>query len=75
MLDARGYYNFGAGYGTAIARAPDEQSMASLMPTYTAAQLKANGISSGTTVGQWRQSVSSKLGAGASQPVLLGTQA
>ena len=71
VLDTRGYYNFGASYGVPLARAPDDKLMASVMPTYSVAQLAANGISPSTTVGQWRQSLSDKLGSAASQRVLL----
>ena len=70
VLDTRGYYNFGARYGATLAQASDTQTMAALMPTYTSAQLAANGISSTTTVGQWRQSVTAKMGTAATQPVL-----
>ena len=71
VLQTRGYFNFGASYGVPLARAPDDQLMASIMPTYSAAQLAANGISPSTTVGQWRQSVSAKIGSAASQQVLI----
>ena len=70
VLDTRGYYNFGARYGATLAQASDDQTMAALMPTYTSAQLAGNGITPTTTVGQWRQSVTSKIGTAASQPVL-----
>ena len=39
----------------------------------SARTLAANNITSDTTVGQWRASVTSKIGAAASQPVLLGS--
>ncbi len=75
VLDARGYYNFGAGYGATLAQASDSQNMAALLPTYTASQLASNGISQTETVGQWRQSVISKIGGAASQPVLISAAA
>ena len=70
VLDTRGYYNFGAKYGAVLAQASADQNMAALMPTYSAKQLAANGVTSNTTVGQWRQSITSKIGTAASQPVL-----
>lgn len=70
VLDTRGYYNFGSRYGATLAQASDDQTMAALMPTYTTAQLASNGITPTTTVGQWRQSVTSKIGTAASQSVL-----
>ena len=36
---------------------------------YTAAQLTANGVTAGMTVGQWQASVASKIGNAASQSV------
>lgn len=70
VLDTRGYYNFGAKYGAVLAQASDDQNMATLMPTYSAKQLATNGITSTMTVGQWRQSITSKIGTAASQRVL-----
>ena len=46
VLDTRGYYNFGAKYGAVLAQASDNQNMAALMPTYSAKQLAANGVTS-----------------------------
>jgi hypothetical protein len=71
FLDTRGYFNFGAAYGVALAQAPDSQLMASTMPTYTTAQLASNGITASTTVGQWRQTIVSKVGSAANQRVLI----
>ena len=72
VLDTRGYYNFGPGPGIAIAQAGDGASMASILSHYySPSQMAANGITSATTVGQWRQTVTSKLGSAANQSVLL----
>lgn len=71
FLDTRGAYNFGAGYGVKLAQADDSSTMSSVLSSYSQATLAANGISPSTTVGQWRQSVISKVGPAANQQVLL----
>lgn len=72
VLDVRGYYNFGPSNASAIARAPDNAVMSDLV-TLTANGYRGNGITPGvTTVGQWRASVTDKIGQSAAQaPVLL----
>jgi hypothetical protein len=71
FLDTRGYYNFGAAYGTSLALADPSTPMSSILTSYTPSQLAANGISPNTTVGQWRQSIINKVGSKtASAPVL-----
>ena len=72
VLDVRGSYNFGPGNGALIAQATDDQLMSSVLSKTSASTLTANGISSTTTVGQWRSSVSTKMGSAATQSVLLG---
>jgi len=69
-LDARGYYNFGPSNGAKIAQADDSTPMAGLLPNLSPASLASNGISSGETVGQWRASISAKMGSSASAPIL-----
>ena len=72
FLDTRGYYNFGPAVGGQLAAAADSQSMSSILSSYyTQAQMAANGVSPSTTVGQWRQGIVNKVGAAATQPVLL----
>ena len=72
VLDTRGYYNFGPGPGISLARASNEDNMAAILSTYySPSQMAMNGITPSTTVGQWRQIVTSKLGSAASQSVLL----
>lgn len=73
VLDVRGYYNFGPGNAVAIARANDGDLMSSQISGLTAAQFKSNGIDpASTTVGQWRASVTAKIGtSAAAAPVLL----
>jgi len=72
VLDVRGYYNFGPAPAVNVARAADDAVMSDLVPL-TAAQYRANGIVPGvTTAGQWRASVTSRIGPSAAQaPVLL----
>ena len=71
VLDVRGGYNFGSAYTVALAQASNDQLMNSVLTSYTASQLSSNGISSTTTVGEWRTSVASKIGDAAYQSVLL----
>ena len=72
VLDVRGSYNFGPAAGQVLAQAPESRNMAELLSSfYSPAQLAANGISPTTTVGQWRQSVISKIGSAAAQTVLI----
>ena len=71
-LDVRGYYQFGPGNAAAIAQASDNQLMAPLMTGLSSQALAGNAITSSTTVGQWRASISNKIGDAASQPVLIG---
>ena len=72
VLDVRGYYNFGPGNASGIALAQNSAVMSDIVPL-TAQQYRANGIVPGvTTIGQWRASVTAKVGQAAAQaPVLL----
>ena len=69
-LDVRGYYNFGPAGGEALAHATNDQPISSVLSTTPAATLRANGITPGETVGQWRASVTAKIGNAATQSVL-----
>ena len=63
VLDVRGFYNFGPGNAAAVARAQNDELMSAQITGLTAAQFRANGIDPATTtVGQWRASVTSKIG-------------
>lgn len=71
VLDVRGYYQFGPANAAALADAPANQLMAETVSLSPSA-LAANNITSTTTVGQWRATVTNTIGAStASQPVLL----
>ena len=71
VLDVRGYYNFGPGPASAIAQASDDAVMSNIVPL-TANQYRLNGITPGvTTVGQWRNSITSKIGQTAAQAHVL----
>jgi hypothetical protein len=72
VLDVRGYYNFGPVAGVALAQATDDEPMSQMLSMYTSAQLAQNGINSEETVGQWRASVTAKIGNAAGQSVLKG---
>ena len=72
VLDTRGYYNFGPAVGTDLARSPASRNMTDILSAYySPAQMAANGVTPSTTVGQWRDSVTAKIGTAANQPVLL----
>jgi hypothetical protein len=70
VLAVRAVYQFGAGSGPAVAAANDSENIADLTGL-SAASLAANGITSSSTVGDWRATVVAKLGsATANQTVL-----
>jgi hypothetical protein len=70
VLQARAMYQFGGNVGPSVADAPDSANIAQLTGL-SAASLAANGLSSSSTVGQWRQTIINKLGsATANQTVL-----
>jgi hypothetical protein len=71
VLETRAVYQFGAGIGPSVAKAPDSANLNNII-NLTPTQLQNNGLTTATTVGQWRQSVISKLGTTASQVVLAG---
>lgn len=71
-MDVRGYYQFGPSNAVNIASATDNQLMSTTLTNLSPAALAANNIGSSTTVGQWRQSVATKIGSAATQSVLLG---
>ena len=68
-VDMRGYYQFGAGLGAQIALAPTSQNLESIV-NLTPAQMAANGITSTTTVGQWRQTYANQIGSTAYQAAI-----
>ena len=70
VLQTRAMYQFGAGAGPGVASAPDSANIAQLTGLSTAS-LAANGLTTSSTVGQWRQTIINKLGsATANQTVL-----
>ena len=72
VMDTRGYFNFGAAVGSDLARSPADRNMSDILSAYyTPAQIAQNGITPSTTVGQWRASVTAKIGSAATQVVLL----
>jgi hypothetical protein len=70
VLDVRGYYNFGPLGGAQLAQAQPADLMSDTLTGYSAATLAKNGITPGETVGQWQNSVASKIGNAASASVL-----
>jgi hypothetical protein len=70
VLQTRAMYQFGAGAGPGVASAPDSANIAQLTGL-SAASLAANGLTTSSTVGDWRQTIINKLGsATANQSVL-----
>ncbi len=70
VLAVRAVYQFGAGVGPAVAVADDSENIGELTGL-GAASLAANGLSTSSTVGEWRATVTAKLGsATASHSVL-----
>ena len=70
VTDARAYYQFGPSSGVALATASPDQLVSSVV-SLTPAQFAANGINPATTtVGQWQQTIASKVGSAATQSVL-----
>ena len=72
VLDVRGGYNFGTGYAAPLAEADSSQLMSTVLDGVSATTLANNGITATTTVGQWRQAVSTKIGSAANENVLTG---
>jgi hypothetical protein len=70
VLQVRGYYNFGPAYGAELAQASDNEPIANVLYGMSQSALAQNGILPGETVGQWRATVSSKLGNAANQSVV-----
>jgi len=71
-IDVRGGYNFGAANAAPLAQAQDNQLMSQVLISTSQDTMVANGVNPATTtVGQWRQTVSAKLGGAANQPVLM----
>jgi hypothetical protein len=70
VLQTRAMYQFGAGVGPDVATANDSDNIAQITGL-SAASLAANGLTTSSTVGQWRQTIINKLGsATANQTVL-----
>ena len=72
VLDVRGYYNFGPQGGSQLAQANSNEVVSDVLTGFSSSTLASNGITPGETVGQWRASVSSKIGNSASAYVLNG---
>lgn len=70
VLDVRAYYNFGPTNGAALAAADPKETLAAVMPTVSKHTFIKNGVKPGETVGQWRASLSAKIGNAADQSVL-----
>jgi hypothetical protein len=61
VLQTRAMYQFGAGAGPGVASAPDSANIAQLTGL-SAASLAANGLTTSSTVGDWRQTIINRLG-------------
>jgi hypothetical protein len=70
VLQTRAVYQFGGNVGLDVAAANDSDNIAQITGL-SAASLAANGLTTSSTVGQWRQTIINKLGsATANQSVL-----
>jgi hypothetical protein len=70
VLQTRAVYQFGGSVGPDVAAAQDSVNLAQITGL-SAASLAANGLTTSSTVGQWRQTIINKLGsATANQTVL-----
>jgi hypothetical protein len=70
VLQTRAVYQFGGNVGPDVAAAKDSDNIAEITGL-SAASLAANGLTTSSTVGQWRQTIINKLGsATANQTVL-----
>jgi hypothetical protein len=70
VLQTRAVYQFGGNVGLDVADANDSDNIAEITGL-SAASLAANGLTTSSTVGQWRQTIINKLGsATANQSVL-----
>jgi hypothetical protein len=70
VLQTRAVYQFGGNVGPDVAAANDSDNIAEITGL-SAASLAANGLTTSSTVGQWRQTIVNKLGsATANQTVL-----
>lgn len=71
VLDTRSYYQFGPKYAAPVAMADDSQNLRSLLSGFSDDTFRANGITPSTTVGDWRRTITNKIGSSAYQTVLL----
>jgi hypothetical protein len=69
VLDVRAVYQFGAAVGAQVAAAADSENIAQLTGL-SPASLAANGLTTSSTVGQWRSTITAKLGSTAYESVL-----
>jgi len=70
VLDTRSYYNFGPKYGATVATAKDDVPMSQVLNGAPSSFFTKNSITPSETVGQWRASITAKIGNAANQPVL-----
>jgi hypothetical protein len=70
VLNVRAVYQFGAGSGPAVAAANDSDNIADLTGL-SAASLAANGLTSSSTVGDWRADIITKLGSATANQIVL----
>jgi hypothetical protein len=71
VLDVRGGYAFGDTYLAEVAKASDATPLGTILQNWSASTWAANGLTPSTTVGQWRQAITNKIGSAANQSVLM----
>lgn len=73
FTDTRAIFQWGVGPGPDVAQANSSANMSQILSNYyTPAQMSGNGITSTTTVGEWRAAFAKKVGSAATQQVLIG---
>jgi hypothetical protein len=70
VVQVRGYFQFGPADGTALANAPTDATLGSVLQHTSAATLAANNLSASMTVAQYQATVAAKVGNAANQSVL-----
>jgi hypothetical protein len=70
VAQVRSYYQFGPADGTALASAPPDATLGSVLQHTSAATLAANNLSPSMTVAQYQAAVVAKVGNAATQSVL-----
>jgi len=72
VLDTRAIYQFGGSVGDEVARASDSQNLNSIIHL-SATNLAKNGLTTSTTVGEWRATVTKRLGTSTASQIVMSS--